>query len=161
MRRDHAGGDPFRGGDDEVHDATFGNGLEGEAPPAAEAADVGTDREEDGLTTAPAGSAELEDLRDRYLRLAAEYDNFRKRTERERGEASSRAQGQLVQRLLEAIDDLERVADFTAESTTVDALLEGVQMVERKLLKALESAGLERVDSRGSRFDPTEHEALM
>ncbi len=114
-----------------------------------------------GAAAAAAGSSELEDLRDRYLRLAAEFDNYRKRTERERGEHSARAQGKLVQSLLEAIDDLERVADFTPETTTVAALLEGVQMVERKLLRALELAGLEPVEAHGAPFDPSHHEALM
>lgn len=104
---------------------------------------------------------ELEELRDRHLRLVAEFDNYRKRTERERGEAWVKAQGQLVEKLLEAVDDLERVADYTEETTTVTALLEGVQMVERKLLRALETAGLERLDSHGATFNPLEHEALM
>src|SRR5690606_27475250 len=105
--------------------------------------------------------SEADEMRDRYLRLAAEFDNYRKRTERERTEQTARAQGKLVQSLLDAIDDLERVADFTAETTTVAALLEGVQMVERKLLRALETAGLERVEAHGAAFDPSHHEALM
>ena len=104
---------------------------------------------------------ELEELRDRHLRLVAEFDNYRKRTERERAESWVKAQGQLVEKLLEAVDDLERVADYTEETTTVTALLEGVQMVERKLLRALEAAGLERLDAHGTAFNPQEHEALM
>lgn len=108
-----------------------------------------------------AARKELEELRDRHLRVVAEFDNFRKRTERERSEAWARAQGQLVEKLLEAVDDLERVADYTEETTSVSALLAGVQMVERKLLRALETAGLERLDAHGVPFDPQEHEALM
>ena len=104
---------------------------------------------------------EVQSLRDRHLRLAAEFDNYRKRSERERADAGVRAQGQLVRSLLEAVDDLERVADFTEETTTVTALLEGVQMVERKLLRALETAGLEHLEARGEPFDPNQHEALM
>jgi len=104
---------------------------------------------------------EVLSLRDRHLRLAAEFENYRKRSERERADAGIRAQGQLVRSLLEAVDDLERVADFTEETTTVTALLEGVQMVERKLLRALETAGLERLEARGEPFDPNQHEALM
>jgi molecular chaperone GrpE len=104
---------------------------------------------------------ELKALRDRYLRLAAEYDNFRKRTEKERIEAWTRAQAQLVQQLLDPLDDLQRVAQYSAESTNVQALLEGVQMVERKLLRMLESAGLEVLDASGQAFDPSVHEALM
>lgn len=116
---------------------------------------------QDNRDATAAGNAELQELRDRYLRLAAEFDNYRKRTERERAEHSARAQGKLVAGMLDAIDDLERVADFTTETTTVAALLEGVQMVERKILRALEAAGLEPVDARGAPFDPEHHEALM
>ncbi|MEX2581759.1 MAG: nucleotide exchange factor GrpE [Gemmatimonadota bacterium] len=104
---------------------------------------------------------EVEALRDRYLRLAAEFDNFRKRTDRERLEGRDRSQAQLVEKLLEPLDDLQRVAQFAPESTTVDALLEGVRMVERKLVRALEGAGLEPLDAHGKRFDPEVHEALM
>ena len=107
------------------------------------------------------GSAEADELRDRYLRLAAEYDNYRKRTDRERMETRDRSQAQIVERLLEPLDDLQRVAHFQPETTTVDALLEGVQMVERKLLRALEAAGLELLDAKGQPFDPSLHEALM
>lgn len=99
--------------------------------------------------------------RDRYLRVAAEFDNYRKRTERERTESWTRAQAQLVERLLEPLDDLQRVAAVDAENTSVDSLLEGVRLVERKLLRALESAGLEPLDAEGERFDPSLHEALM
>jgi molecular chaperone GrpE len=100
-------------------------------------------------------------LRDRYLRLAAEYDNYRKRTDRERAESWTRAQAQLVQQLLDALDDLARVADYNAETTSVQALLDGVQMVERKLFRALESAGLAVLDASGHPFVPSVHEALM
>jgi molecular chaperone GrpE len=115
----------------------------------------------EGVAAAPGAAGELEALRDRYLRLAAEFENYRKRTERERGEARDRAQAQLVEKLLEPLDDLQRVAKFSAEGTTVDALLEGVRMVERKLVRMLESAGLETVDAKGERFDPALHDALM
>ncbi len=104
---------------------------------------------------------ELEVSRERYLRLAAEYDNFRKRTDRERLEVRDRAQANLVAGLLDALDDLQRVGDFSPENTTVDALLEGVQLVETKFFKALEAAGLEPLESQGKPFDPELHEALM
>ena len=106
-------------------------------------------------------AAENEALRDRYLRLAAEFENYRKRTDRERSELQDRAQAQLVKRILDPLDDLQRVAHFTADKTTVEALLEGVQLVERNLLRALESAGLEMVEAHGQPFDPEHHEALM
>jgi molecular chaperone GrpE len=108
-----------------------------------------------------ATAAELQALRERYLRLAAEYDNYRKRTEKERVESWGRAQAQLVQQLLDPLDDLQRVAHFNTESVSAQALLEGVQMVERKLWRLLEAAGLEVLDASGKPFNPTEHEAIM
>ncbi|CAN5812547.1 hypothetical protein BH23GEM6_BH23GEM6_17770 [soil metagenome] len=120
-----------------------------------ELADQRSGEEED----APTG--ELAKSLERYLRLAAEFENYRKRTEREREQGTVRAQASLLERLLEPLDDLQRVAHFTAEIATAESLLEGVQMVERKLVRVLESAGLEVVAAKGEQFDPSRHEALM
>ena len=149
--------------DEDVDAETAPQQAESDAPAADEVGTPEGSADFDEITaTPPRGQrSELDDLRDRYLRLAAEYDNYRKRTERERSESFVKAQSQLVQKLLDAVDDLERVADYTEESTTVAALLEGVQMVERKLLRALEAAGLEHLEVHGATFNPTEHEALM
>lgn len=103
---------------------------------------------------------ELDTVRDRHLRLAAEFDNYRKRVERERGESWVRAQAELAQRLLEPLDDLQRIADFDPVTTNAQALHEGAEMVEKKFLRALEAAGLETIDAAGKPFDPTQHEAL-
>jgi molecular chaperone GrpE len=103
---------------------------------------------------------ELSELRDRHLRLAAEYDNYRRRVERERVESRTRAQAELVERLLDSLDDLQRVAHYTPESASAEALLEGARMVERKLLRALEAAGMEPVEAEGQPFNPEYHEAL-
>ena len=102
---------------------------------------------------------DLEKTTDRYLRLAAEFDNYRKRVERERGEMRVRSQAELAAHLLDAIDDLHRVADFE-EDTSTAALLDGVRLVEKKLGQALASFGLERVDAAGKVFDPATMEAL-
>jgi molecular chaperone GrpE len=102
---------------------------------------------------------EFSTLSDRHLRLAAEFENYRKRVERERGDAWARAQADLASRMLDALDDLERVSAH-AETATADALLQGVQLVERKLRQALSGAGLEPVDAEGARFDPNTMEAV-
>lgn len=104
---------------------------------------------------------ELEELRDRHLRLAAEFDNYKRRTRREILEAREAAQAALTTQLLDALDDLARVADTPADSTTNEALHEGVALVERKLLKALTDAGMEAIDPMGERFDPNLHESLF
>lgn len=108
----------------------------------------------------PGGGAEIAAMRDRHLRLAAEFDNYRKRVERERAENTARAQAQLIEKLLEPLDDLQRIADFDPATTSPTALHEGAEMVERKFLRAMEAAGLEEVAAEGLPFDPTVHEAL-
>ena len=104
--------------------------------------------------------AELEGMKDRHLRVVAEYDNFRKRTSRERTETWKRAQADVVSQLLDALDDLGRVADLDAKTTSAGDVIRGVELVERKLLRELESAGLERVGELGESFDPHIHEAV-
>jgi molecular chaperone GrpE len=106
-------------------------------------------------------SEEQQALNERFLRLAAEFDNFRKRTERERAESWSRAQAQLLERLLDPLDDLRRVLETGGREADGDAVREGVRLVEAKLTRALESAGLEAIGESGERFDPELHEALM
>ncbi len=104
--------------------------------------------------------AQLAELQDRYLRLAAEYDNFRKRTVKERTELWAKAQADLVQRLVDALDDLARFAHVDPGQTDPKTLHDGVEMVERKLWKELEAAGVTRVDQVGVPFDPHVHEAV-
>lgn len=107
-----------------------------------------------------AGGDELSTLRDRHLRLAAEFDNYRKRVERERADNIARAQAQVLERLLEPLDDLARIADFDPTTTPSGALHEGAEMVEKKFLRAMEAVGVEPIDAEGKPFDPTIHEAL-
>jgi molecular chaperone GrpE len=102
---------------------------------------------------------EFSALSDRHLRLAAEFDNYRKRIERERSDAWTRAQADLTGRLLDTLDDLERVSAH-ADGATADALVEGVRLVERKLRQALEAAGLEPMEAEGADFDPNIMEAV-
>jgi len=103
---------------------------------------------------------ELADMRDKYLRLAAEYDNLKKRSVRERTETWQRAQADLVQRLVDALDDLARFAHVDPAQTDAKTIHDGVDMVERKMWKVLEAAGVTRVDQVGVPFDPHVHEAV-
>jgi len=104
---------------------------------------------------------ELEVVRDRHLRLAAEFDNFRRRTRRELLEAGEIARADLAGKLLEVMDDLERVAATPCDSTTTEALHQGTELVARKLAKTLKDAGMEAVNPLGERFDPNVHEAIL
>jgi len=104
---------------------------------------------------------EIEALTDRHLRLAAEFDNYRRRVERERAEFRVRAQAELVTPLLDLLDDLQRVAELDSGRTSVAAVLEGVQLIEKKFRHLLESEGLEPIVAEGEFFNPSTMEALM
>jgi len=102
----------------------------------------------------------LLDQQERYLRLAAEYENYRKRSVRERSEAQSRGQADLVKQLLDPLDDLARFAHVDPATVEAVTVVQGAEMVEKKLLKSLGSAGLEIIDPVNQTFDPTLHEAV-
>jgi molecular chaperone GrpE len=142
----------------------------GESPGLAPGVRADPGREPGVATPAPAGGpvleaaprleAELAELKDKYLRLAAEYDNFRKRSVKERTELWSKAQADLVERLVDALDDLARFAHIEPSAETAKTIHEGVDLVERKIWKELEAAGVRRVDQVGVPFDPSLHEAV-
>jgi len=104
---------------------------------------------------------EAAEWKDRALRAAADLDNYRKRAARERDDAFTRAQGEVLARVVEVVDDLARVAHLDPETTAAAALHEGMLQIERKFLKVLEGAGVERIDPVGAPFDPQVHEAVM
>lgn len=146
-----------------------------DAPPAESASrdDVPDDRAESGdPSKAPAEGeeraadessleTELAELKDRHLRLAAEFENFRKRTRKEAAAGRTMAQAQLVQQILPTLDDLARVADTPHETTTVQALDEGIELILRNLRKQLGDAGLERIEALDQPFNPERHQAIM
>jgi molecular chaperone GrpE len=130
----------------------------------AEASTEAEDARTDGEGPAPGEiddlRRELEALNDRHLRLAAEFDNYRKRSQAELGTTGVRAQAALLEHLVEVLDDFGRVASLDPGTASVDAVLEGVNLVERKLHRVLEEAGLEALDPEGEAFDPTTMEAM-
>jgi molecular chaperone GrpE len=103
--------------------------------------------------------SQLAESRDRQLRLAAEFDNYRKRVSRERVEQSDRAQASLVMRLLDVLDDMDRLSAEGGAAST-ESIREAIGLVDRKLRKELETAGVERIDPVGEPFDPSMHEAV-
>ena len=104
---------------------------------------------------------EAAEWRDRCLRAAADLENFKRRSMKERADVAQRAQGDVIARVLDVVDDLARVAALDPAQTSAQALHEGMGLVEKKFLKVLEGAGVERVDPAGQPFDPNLHEAVM
>jgi molecular chaperone GrpE len=102
----------------------------------------------------------LAEQQDKYLRLAAEYDNYRKRSVRERQEASVRGQAELLRGILDALDDLSRFAHVDPATTDTKTVVEGVAMVEKKMLKTLSGIGLEIISPVDQTFDPSHMEAV-
>lgn len=100
---------------------------------------------------------EKAELQDRYLRLAAEFDNFRKRTERERLEAIEYAAMGAVKALLPVLDDFERA--LKAQSADAD-YVRGVELIYQRFYDAMKKLGLEPLESEGKPFDPNYHEAI-
>jgi molecular chaperone GrpE len=126
------------------------------APEAADATDADT-----GPATGSDAASELSDQRDKYLRLAAEYDNFRRRTTKERQEAQQRGQADLLKNMIDSLDDIGRFAHVDPATADAKTIVDGVSMVEKKLLKTLSGLGLEIINPIGEPFDPVQHEAVM
>jgi molecular chaperone GrpE len=102
----------------------------------------------------------LEAQRERYMRLAAEFDNYRKRTAKEAQQARARGQGDLIRTLLDSLDDLTRFAHVDPATTDCTTLVTGVELVEKNMMKAFVAAGVEVIDPVEMPFDPNLHEAV-
>ncbi|MFP4477067.1 MAG: nucleotide exchange factor GrpE [Desulfatibacillaceae bacterium] len=104
---------------------------------------------------------ESKQLHDRLLRLSAEFDNYKKRSDREAADFRKFANERLVKDLLPVLDNLERAMEATNGEAASEGLREGVEMTRKELLKILEKNGVTPIDARGQPFDPTFHEAMM
>lgn len=105
--------------------------------------------------------AENNQLRDQLLRLAAEFENYRKRNERNRSFEIENAHVGLILSLLPVLDDLGRSIVMGDEKKDFNSFLEGVKLVEKNFMKILRDKGLEPMESVGQHFDPNQHEALL
>ena len=136
-----------------------------EAAEAVEGRERGAPRAEAAPGPSPREAelaAELDALRDRSLRLHADFENFRRRAARERLEVEQYGHQNLVKELLTAVDNLDRAIDHASRSggAELESLLQGVELVRRDLLGALGRHGVSRIEARGKPFDPARHEAM-
>jgi molecular chaperone GrpE len=100
-------------------------------------------------------------LQDRLLRLQAEFDNFRKRTDRERMEFAEYAGEQTVAALLPNIDDFERAIGAASKTDATGEIAKGLELIRTRLLDTLRKQGLETIETSGAKFDPHEHQAIQ
>lgn len=103
---------------------------------------------------------ELDELRDKYVRLYADFDNAKKRMAKERLELILTASKDIVKDLLPVLDDFERAQKAVANSSDVNAVKEGLNLVHTKLVNTLSSKGLKPMESIGKEFNVEEHEAI-
>lgn len=136
--------------------------VEGEVPPGEEAAAGEPMQQVEEAAAALDDPAPQDDRAAQYLALAqrtqADFENFRRRATRERGEAEARGLGRLARELLPALDNLERA--LAAAEAQDDDFTRGVRLVQGELAAALRRAGVEAYTPKGEPFDPTVHEAM-
>jgi molecular chaperone GrpE len=155
-------------------DETNKNGPEAAAPEESmkAAAPEATEKPEaDASAAAPAplelAMAENAELRDKYLRLAAEMDNLRRRTERDVRDAKAYSVAGFARDMLAVSDNLRRALDAIPPEAResgdagLSALIEGVEMTERSMLAALERHGVKKLEPTGQKFDPNFHQAMF
>lgn len=122
-----------------------------------------SEKTEPATASMEAKIAELEsalaEAKDRHLRLAADFDNFKKRARQEQLETIQHASAELIGRLLPALDDLHKALENKPAGTD-ESWIKGVELSVRKLEEALGAHGLEPIESVGARFDPKLHEAI-
>jgi molecular chaperone GrpE len=109
---------------------------------------------------APDPAAERDEYRDLLLRKQAEFDNFKKRIERDRARANRQAERTLIVALLPLLDDFERALGTPTEASGTDAYRSGIELIHRQLLEILRKRGVTRIDTAAARFDPNLHEAV-
>jgi molecular chaperone GrpE len=148
------------GSEDDFAPGGNAQSTQADGVPPSEESDSSEGGTEQGLASDADVTSDLSSEREKYLRLAAEYDNYRKRSVRERSEVGARAQADLVRQMVEALDDLARFAHVDPSTTDAETIVQGVDMVEKKIMKALGSAGLRVINPVGETFDPSLHEAV-
>lgn len=117
----------------------------------------------DGFETAearPSPVSEVSELKEKYLRLYADFENFRRRTAKEKLDLISNANENLLQALIPVLDDFERAMQSMATTDDVAAVKEGVALIYNKLFKTLQSKGLKPMVSKGEPFDADLHESV-
>ena len=137
-----------QGGNDENAGNDGNDGNDGEAEGKSE---------EDPLAAA---QKEIEQLKDKYLRYVAEFDNYRKRTLKEKAELILNGSEKAVQAILPVIDDMERALANAEKTEDAAVLKEGMELIYQKINKILEGLGVKKIDTKDAVFDTNFHEAV-
>lgn len=134
--------------------------VEGEQSAEQAEATEGAAEEQQPVDPLEQAKAELEKAKNEYLFLLAEFDNFRKRTIRERAELIKNAGEKAMEGILPVVDDFERAIQAGETTDDIDALREGITLIYNKFMKYLESNGVKPIESTGADFNTEYHEAV-
>ena len=104
--------------------------------------------------------AQIEELKDRYLRTVAEFENFKRRTQKEKAELIFNGSEKTVSAILPILDDMERAAANANKTDDIHTLEEGWELIFKKLLKTLEGLGVKKIETQDKAFDVDFHEAV-
>lgn len=107
-----------------------------------------------------AANAQIEEMQDKYLRLSAEFDNYRKRTMKEKAELIKTGGEKVISSVLPILDDLERALKTMESSEDIVAMKEGVELIYNKFLKTLTENGVQKIEAEGKDFNTDYHEAI-
>lgn len=114
---------------------------------------------DEALNEGQQGKPEEEEMKTKYLRLAADFQNYKRRCEKERSDIHAYANEKLVTDMLDVLDNFERA--LCQEGSGSEGLLEGMNMIYKQLRGVLERVGLEEIEAEGKEFDPSVHNALI
>lgn len=151
-----------QGTEENVADASTESTTETEEQ---EATEESTDEKEEASTEEEAPKIktpeeQISELNDKYLRLYSEFDNYRKRSNREKVDIIKSASSDVIKELLPVLDDFERAIKANEDVTEAEPIKEGMQLIQQKLAGLLERKGLKPMDSIGKDFDVDHHEAI-
>lgn len=138
------------------HERTTPDPLDDTAAAAIEPPD--TDQEIDSETARLTG--ERDELKDLLLRKTAEFDNYRKRTDRERQTLSDSIAAGVLEELLPLLDDLERALSVDVTASSAEAYRQGVELIQRQLAEIIRKRGVTPIEALGAEFDPNYHQAV-
>ena len=134
--------------------------LEGTEVPVEESQETQTESQEESVDETATLKERIAELEDKNLRMMAEFDNYRRRTNKEKLELMATAGERIFKEMLPLVDDVERAIDAMEKSEDVDALREGVKLIQQKFLSFLDKEDVHAIETEGVDFNTDEHEAV-
>ena len=150
--------------EDEVEETSTENAPEDDSEEKEEASEESKEASEGEEDAGDDAASELAEMKDRYMRLLAEYDNFRRRTQKEKENIYSDAVAEVVKEWLPLVDDIERAvaSSENMDADSVEKVAEGIRLIGKQVGNVLGKLGVEEIASEaGTEFDPNLHEAVM